>query len=105
MKLRFLSLTLLSFCALNALPGAPAAETPASTPRAELGRTVRLLTIGNSFSANATRFLDKLATARGHKLIHRSIVVGGASLQLHAEKAQKHERDPGDKDGLYSNGK
>lgn len=79
----------------------PAAEvTPASA-----GKTVRLLTIGNSFSRNATRYLDDLANAGGHTLVHQPIVVGGASLQLHAEKAQKHERDAKDPNGLYANGR
>src|SRR5262245_3417883 len=67
-------------------------------------RTVRLLTVGNSFSRNATHYLGDLATADGNKLIHRPIVVGGAPLQLHAEQAQRFERDPGAKDGLYANG-
>ncbi len=68
------------------------------------GKTVRLLTIGNSFSANATRYLSDLAKANGNGLIHRPIVVGGASLELHAGKLQANERDPQDKAGLYSNG-
>lgn len=69
------------------------------------GGTVRILTIGNSFSRNATNHLDDLAKAGGHTLIHRPIVVGGASLELHATRAQKHEADPADKAGLYSNGR
>jgi hypothetical protein len=66
-------------------------------------RSIRLLTIGNSFSRNATNHLDDLAVAGGHTLIHTAIVVGGASLQLHAEKAQAHEADPADAAGLYAN--
>lgn len=67
-------------------------------------KTVRLLTIGNSFSGNATRHLDALAKAGGHTLIHRPLVIGGASMQVHAEKAQKHEADEKDKAGLYNSG-
>ncbi len=67
-------------------------------------KTVRLLTIGNSFSANATHYLGDLAKAGGHTLIHRPLVVGGASFQVHAEKAQKHESDATDKAGLYTSG-
>src|SRR4051812_19440031 len=67
--------------------------------------TLRLLTIGNSFSANATHYLGDLAAANGNKLIHHSIVVGGAPLQLHAEKAQRFERDPEAKEGRYANGR
>lgn len=69
------------------------------------GRTVRLLTVGNSFSRNATNHLGGLAKAGGHTLVHRSIVVGGASLELHATKAQAHEADPEDPKGLYANGR
>jgi hypothetical protein len=67
-------------------------------------KTVKLLTIGNSFSANATHYLGDLAMAGGHTLIHQPLVIGGASFQVHAEKAQKHEADPKDKAGLYTSG-
>ena len=63
------------------------------------------LTIGNSFSANATHYLGDLAKAGGHTLIHQPLVIGGASFQVHAEKAQKHEADPKDKAGLYTSGR
>ncbi|TLD70348.1 DUF4886 domain-containing protein [Phragmitibacter flavus] len=68
-------------------------------------KTVRLLTIGNSFSRDATMFLKDLVKAGGHELIHDSIVVGGASLELHATKAQKFEADANDPAGLYKDGK
>jgi hypothetical protein len=68
-------------------------------------KTVKLLTIGNSFSANATHYLGDLAKAGGHALIHEPLVIGGASFQVHAEKAQKHEADPADKAGLYTSGR
>lgn len=71
----------------------------------EHGREVRLLTIGNSFSRNATRFLTNIVSAAGHRLIHAPIVVGGASLELHAEKARAHDSDPSDERGLYANGR
>lgn len=67
-------------------------------------RTVRLLSIGNSFSRNATHYLADLAKAGGHELIHRPIVVGGASLELHVTKAQAHEADAADQAGLYADG-
>lgn len=68
-------------------------------------KTVKMLTIGNSFSANATHYLGDLAKAGGHKLVHQPLVIGGASFQVHAEKAQKHEADPKDKAGLYTSGR
>lgn len=66
---------------------------------------VRVLSIGNSFSRNATQFLDRLAEAGGKKLEHHPIIVGGASLELHATKGQRNEADPKDKAGLYTDGK
>lgn len=86
-------LLLISFFVLSALPGRAAVEP----------KTVKLLTIGNSFSANATRHLGALATARGHTLIHTPLVIGGASFQVHVEKAQLHEKNPTDPKGLYTN--
>lgn len=67
-------------------------------------RTIRLLTIGNSFSRNATHHLGDLAKAGGHELIHRPIIVGGASLEVHAEKARRHAEDPQAKEGRYTDG-
>lgn len=68
-------------------------------------KTIRLLTVGNSFSANATHYLGNLAEADGNKLFHRPIVVGGASLEVHANKLEAFERDPSSKEGLYANGR
>src|SRR5580693_3629679 len=68
-------------------------------------KTIRLLTIGNSFSHNATHYLGELAKAAGDKLELREDNVGGASMELHWSKAEAHEKDPTDKNGLYSNGK
>jgi hypothetical protein len=65
-------------------------------------KTVRLLTVGNSFSRNATQYLGDLATAAGHVLIHHQAVIGGGTLEQHWVKARKHEDDPGDPLGLYT---
>ena len=86
-------------------PAASAQNAAPEGAKAGGGRTVRLLTIGNSFSANATKYLGDLAKADGNSLVHRPIVVGGASLELHAGKMQANERDPKDKAGLYTNGR
>ncbi len=91
-------------CVLGLLAPATYAQVLAHN-HATATRHVRLLTIGNSFSRNATRFLNDLVEAGGHRLTHQSIVVGGASLQLHAEKGLAFEDDPLDKAGLYSNGR
>jgi hypothetical protein len=63
-------------------------------------KTVRILTIGNSFSRNATNHLDDLALAGGHTLIHTPLVIGGSSFQVHADKAKMEG-----KARLYTNGR
>jgi hypothetical protein len=80
---------------------APVAVLVAGQPEAAKSKTVRLLTIGNSFSQDATRQLKDLAKAGGHTLIHRPLVIGGASMQVHWDKFQLHEKDPKAAAGLY----
>lgn len=63
-------------------------------------KTVRILTIGNSFSRNATNHLDDLALAGGHVLVHTPLVIGGASMQVHADKANAEGKAK-----LYTNGR
>lgn len=92
--LALLSISLSLLCAWL-----PAADAPALKP----AKTVRLLTVGNSFSQNATRQLGNLVTNAGHVLIHQPIVVGGASLELHWGRAAAYEKDPQGTNGLYSN--
>jgi len=81
-------------------PGAGAATAAATG-----GKTVRLFTVGNSFSGNATRFLPSLVKAGGHTLVLRTASVGGAPLSLHWGKAEAHEKDPQDPAGLYASKK
>lgn len=88
----FLLVSLCLLCRLSA------ADVPAKA-----AKTVRLLTVGNSFSQNATRQLGNLATNAGHVLIHQPIVVGGASLELHWGRAAAFEKDATSTNGLYSN--
>jgi len=73
----------------------------AEQPAAPKAKTVKLLTIGNSFSGNATSHLGKLAEAAGHTLVHRPMSVGGASLELHWNKVAAHDKDPANPAGLY----
>jgi hypothetical protein len=64
-------------------------------------KTVRLLTIGNSFSGNATHYLGDLAKAGGHTLVHQPMSIGGASMEVHWTRIQANEKDPKDPAGLY----
>src|SRR5262245_46644417 len=79
----------------------PVGETHAEQPALGKTNTVRLLTVGNSFSQNATRYLGDLAKANGHTLIHRPLAIGGAGMEVHWGKAQHHENDSKDPRGLY----
>ena len=82
----------------------PAERSQPSDVAARQTKTVRLLTVGNSFSRNATRFLGDLAKGAGHVLVHHQLVVGGASLAVQWEKVERHEKDSQDKRGVYSTG-
>src|SRR5882672_679257 len=79
---------------LLALGGAAAAAAPA--PKA-----VRLLTIGNSFSGNATHFRGDVAKAGGNVLVHTSMSIGGAAMEVHWTHIQANEKNPEDPAGLY----
>lgn len=68
-------------------------------------KTVRLLTVGNSFSQNATKYLDKIVEADGNVIIHHRCVIGGSGPDQHLDKVAAHEKDPKDKAGLYGTGK
>jgi len=84
--------------------GGPAV-TRADTAAGTAPRTVRLLTIGNSLSQDATRWLGKLAQAAGHALERQECAVGGASLEQHWKRAEAFARDPADPAGRYPTGK
>ncbi len=100
---RIQAISLMLMMSLSTLGHARAQEA-APQQRVSTAKHVRLLTIGNSFSRNATRFLHDLVEADGQKLTHRSIVVGGASLELHTNKATAFEKDSQDPEGVYATG-
>ena len=95
----FRSILLLTFLLFATLLPVVNAQTDKATPGKT--KTVRLVTVGNSFSQNATRYLDDLVKAKGHTLIHRPLAIGGASMEVHWDKAQLHEKDVKDPKGLY----
>src|SRR5579862_2354255 len=76
---------------------APRASAQPSAPV----KTVRLLTIGNSFSGNATHYLGDLAKAGGNLLVHQPMSIGGAPMEVHWTRIQANEKDPKDPAGLY----
>ena len=64
---------------------------------------VRILTVGNSFTHNATRYLDDIAQAAGHKLTQKMLSIGGSPLERHAGMALAFEKDPTDSSAKYAN--
>ncbi len=65
-------------------------------------KTVRLLTVGNSFSRNAVRYLGDLAKASGQELVLGQLIIGGASFEVHWTKWLKAEKNPEDPAGQYT---
>lgn len=62
-------------------------------------KTVRLLTIGNSFANNALRHLPKIVEASGNKLIFARANLGGCTMQRHWNHVEKFEADANDPKG------
>ncbi|MBC8453816.1 DUF4886 domain-containing protein [PVC group bacterium] len=56
-------------------------------------KTIRLLTIGNSFADNATRYLGQIAAAAECKLIYTGANLPGGPLSIHWEGICDHENN------------
>lgn len=70
------------------------------------GKTIRVLTVGNSFADNALTYLPQLAEAAGHTLITGKANLGGCTLERHWRHLAAHQMNPGDPEGSpYHNGK
>lgn len=72
---------------------------------AAYAETVRLFTVGNSFSQNATHYLADIAKANGDTLILGTANIGGSSFAVHWKKVLEHQKDPKAKAGLYTMGR
>jgi len=57
-------------------------------------KTIRLLTVGNSFAVNATRYLPDLVRAAGRRVVLGTCNIGGCSLETHWAKAEAFEQNP-----------
>jgi hypothetical protein len=66
------------------------------SPAAE---TVKLLTVGNSFAVNSTRYLSDIADAAGERIMIGQANLGGCSMERHWRHATAHEADPNDPEG------
>lgn len=63
---------------------------------------VRILTVGNSFTHNATHYLNDIVQAAGHKLTQKMLSIGGSPLERHAGMALAFEKDPADPSARYA---
>ena len=58
------------------------------------GKTLRLLSIGNSFSESVRRQLPAMAAAEGRDLRFANLFIGGCPLRRHAENLAASAADP-----------
>lgn len=87
---------ILLFLVSFALPGE--AEDPTA-------KTVRVLTVGNSFAENALTYLPRLAEAAGHTLVVGKANLGGCTLERHWRHVTAYQANPDDPGGSpYGNG-
>ena len=63
------------------------------------GKTVKLLTVGNSFARDATTYLPAMAKAGRHDFLLFQANPGGCTLERHANWATAHEMDPDSSEG------
>ncbi len=69
-------------------------------------KTVKLLTVGNSFADNALKHLPRIVEASGNKLIVSRANLGGCTLERHWKHVENFEAGKTDKSGKpYSGGK
>ena len=66
-------------------------------------KTLKVLSIGNSFSANAHKLLPQIASSMGKELILRNAFIGGCSLERHARHMKEYEQNP-QKGNVYHGG-
>jgi len=57
-------------------------------------KTIRLLTIGNSFAENATRYLGQIANAADCELVYTGANLPGGPLSIHWDGVVAHEKNP-----------
>lgn len=65
-----------------------------SSPPEKASRTVRVLTIGNSFAQNACIYLRQIGNSDGVQIIVGTANLGGCTLQKHAMLAEQSAKTP-----------
>ena len=73
--------------------------------RAEERKTVKVLAVGNSFSANALKYFSDIVKASGNKTVAQNAMIGGCDFERHMRHADAFEKDPKDPEGRPYPGK
>lgn len=96
---RILRSILVFFLPLTLALGTPAFCVAENAGTGASPRTMRFLSVGNSFSMNASAFATDIARAGGNTLIYENAMIGGCSLEYHLELAAKYEANHDDPAG------
>ena len=68
-------------------------------------KTVKVLAVGNSFSANALHYFSDIVKASGNKTVAQNAMIGGCDFERHMRHADAFEADPKDPNGRPYPGK
>lgn len=63
------------------------------------GKEVKVLAVGNSFSANALKYFSDIVKASGNKVCATNAMIGGCDFERHMRHADAYEKDPNDPEG------
>jgi hypothetical protein len=62
-------------------------------------KVIRVLAVGNSFSANALKYCSDIVEASGNRLIARNAMIGGCDFERHMRHVDAFEANPDDPEG------
>jgi len=68
-------------------------------------KVIKVLAVGNSFSANALRYFGDIVKASGNKVLAMDALIGGCDFERHMRHADAFEADPNDPEGRPYSGK
>jgi len=85
--------TMLDFLAAQLTAKSDAKSSAKSNAKEHPQRTVRVLTIGNSFAGNACKYLKQIAAAGDVNLLIGTANLGGCTLERHATLARQSRGD------------
>lgn len=69
------------------------------------GPTLKVLAVGNSFSANALHYFGDIVKASGNRVIASNAMIGGCDFERHMRHADTFEANPDDPNGRPYPGK